>query len=71
MAKWIVEATPLLEQKRDDGGGALAFFPNDDAAKTYIRDMTKRHFAVRLSSARDLEPRVHMQHVEALAWANN
>jgi hypothetical protein len=71
MAEWIVEATPALEQMTEDGVGAIAFLPTDDAAKSYIRDMTKKHFVVRLSSARDIEPNVRMQHVAAVAWANN
>jgi hypothetical protein len=46
-------------------------FMTDNAAKGYVRDAAKKHFAVPLSSAPDVKPTINMQHGEALAWAHS
>ena len=72
MAKWIVSVTPIPGRAAEtETHGRTGLFATDNAAKGYVREMAKRHFAVRLSSPPDVKPAVRMDHGEALRWANN
>jgi hypothetical protein len=72
MTKWIVFATPIPGRASGtETHGRKGLFASDDAAKHYLRDMAKRHFAVRLSSAPEVQPAVHMEHQDALRWAHS
>jgi hypothetical protein len=70
MAKWIVYAAPISDRAAETEAETRLFM-TDNAAKGYIRDVTKKHFVVRISSAPDVKPAVHMDHGDALRWAHS
>jgi hypothetical protein len=70
MAKWIVYAGPI-PGRAVEIEAETRLFMTDNAAKGYIRDVAKKHFIVRLSSAPDVKPAVHMDHGDALRWAHS
>jgi hypothetical protein len=70
MAKWLVYAAPIPTRATEKQMETRLFL-TDNAAKGYIRDVAKRHFAVRLSSTPDVKPVIHMDHGDALRWAHS
>jgi hypothetical protein len=70
MAKWTVYAAPIPDRATETEAETRLFM-TDNAAKGYIRDAAKKHFIVRLTSAPDVKPAVHLDHGDALGWAHS
>jgi hypothetical protein len=72
VAKWIVEATPILSHSGAAEVGAQSWpYSTDKQAKAHVRELVARHCIVRVRSAPGIKPVVTMDHGEALRWAHD
>jgi hypothetical protein len=68
MAKWVVDVIPIPGRSAATAT-ERKLFATDNAAKAFVRDVEKMHFAVRVNSAPEVRPAIRMDHGQALRWA--
>lgn len=72
MAKWIVEAMPILSHSGASPVGAESWaYSTDKQAKAHVRDLVGKQYLITVRSAPGIKPAVTMDHGDALRWAHD
>lgn len=72
MAKWIVEAAPVLSAPGAVEIGAQSWaYSTDKLAKACARELAGKRCLIKVRSAPGIKPAVTMDHSEALIWAHD